>query len=196
MKIGLYGGTFDPVHNGHVKVAQTAKNRLQLDKIIFIPAGDPPHKTDKQITDKKHRLAMVKIVADAVGAQVSEWELLKKEKSYSVETVQHFQKEYSGDEIYFIIGADSFYDIPTWWHYRELMALCAFVVVARPDTDKEQLLSKFKGDEKPPRVFFLEDILVDISSTQIRERVAEGKDISQLVPTAVEAYITQYHLYQ
>ena len=196
MKTGLYGGTFDPIHNGHIKVVQAARNFLQLDRIIFIPAGDPPHKTGKRITEKEHRLAMVQAVAEWVDAEVSDWELLKREKSYSVETVRHFQKEYPRDEIYFIIGADSFYDMPTWWHYEELMALCNFVVVSRPDYEKETLLSQFKGSEKPPRVFFLDDIFVDISSTQIREKVAEGKDISKLVPPEVAAYIEKHHLYQ
>lgn len=196
MKTGLYGGTFDPIHNGHIKVVQAAKNFLQLDQVIFIPAGDPPHKADKQITEKEHRLAMVQMVAEQVEAQVSCWELLKQEKSYSVETIRHFQAEYPENEIYFIIGADSFYDMPTWWHYEELMGLCNFVVVSRPDYEKETLLSKFKGTEKPPRVFFLDDIFVDISSTEIRERVAEGKDISKLVPPEVAAYIEKHHLYQ
>lgn len=196
MKIGLYGGTFDPIHNGHIKVVQAAKIFLQLERIIFIPAGDPPHKTGKRITAKEHRLAMVQKVATLVDAQVSDWELLKQEKSYSVETVRHFQAEFPDDEIYFIIGADSFYDMPTWWHYEELMALCNFVVVSRPDYEKELLLSKFKGSEKPPRVFFLDDIFVDISSTDIREKVAGGKDISKLVPPEVSAYIERYHLYQ
>jgi len=196
VKTGLYGGTFDPIHNGHIKVVQAAENFLQLDRIIFIPAGDPPHKAGKQITEKEHRLSMVQSVADRVGAQVSDWELLKQEKSYSVETVRHFQAEYPDDEIYFIIGADSFYDLPTWWHYEELLGMCNFVVVSRPDYEKETLLSKFKGNETPPRVFFLDDIFVDISSTEIRERVAAGKDISKLVPPEVATYIERHHLYQ
>lgn len=196
MKTGLYGGTFDPLHNGHMKVAQAAKNHLQLDSIVFIPAGDPPHKADQTITDKKHRLAMVQLAAEAEGAQVSEWELSRTEKSYSVETVQHFLEVYPEEELFFIIGADSFRDMPSWWHYRELMQLCSFVVVSRPDADKESLLSRFEGDETPPRVFFLDNIFMDISSTQIRNMVAEGKDISRLVPQAVHDYIMMHKLYQ
>ena len=196
MKTGLFGGTFDPIHNGHLKVAQTAKNCLQLDRIIFVPAGDPPHKTGKKITDKAHRLAMVELVAKACGAEVSDWELGRKEKSYSVDLVRHFQEAFPEDEFYFIIGADSFYDLPTWWHYRELMSLCSFVVIARPDTEKEKLLSCFSGDEAPPRVFYLEDILVDISSTKIRHLIGEGKDVSQLVSPEVMSYIKMHSLYE
>ncbi len=196
MKTGLFGGTFDPIHNGHLKVAQTAKNCLQLDRIIFVPAGDPPHKSGKKITDKAHRLAMVELVAKACGAEVSDWELGREEKSYSVDLVRHFQTTFPEDEFYFIIGADSFYDLPTWWHYRELMSLCSFVVIARPDTEKENLLARFSGDEAPPRVFFLEDVLVDISSTQIRRSISEGKDVSQLVSPEVMSYIKMHSLYE
>ncbi len=195
MKTGLYGGTFDPLHNGHIKVAQAAKNHLQLDRIIFIPAGDPPHKTGKKITDKAHRLAMTELVAERVGAFVSDWELNQTEKSYSVKTVQHFKELYPEDEIFFIIGADSFRDLPSWWHYRELMELCNFVVVSRPDVDKSTFLSRFSGDETPPRVFFLDNILMDISSTQIRKMVAEGEDVSRLVPIYIAEYIQANGLY-
>ncbi len=196
MKTGLYGGTFDPLHNGHIKVAQAAKNHLQLDRIIFVPAGDPPHKTDKKITDKAHRLAMTELAAEDVGAFVSDWELNRTERSYSVLMVQHFKELYPEDEIYFIIGADSFRDLPSWWHYRELMGLCNFVVVSRPDVDKSTFLSRFDGDETPPRVFFLDNILMDISSTQIRNMAAEGKDFSHLVPASIADYIQTNGLYK
>jgi len=196
VKTGLFGGTFDPIHNGHIKVAQSAKQRLGLDRIIFIPSGDPPHKKDKQVTDKHKRLAMVETALSDTDILVSDWEVQQDAKSYSVELIKHFQKEYPEDELYFIIGADSFRDLPTWWHYRELLSLCSLVVMARPDTDKQELLSRFEGTEVPPRVFYLEGLLMDISSTQIREMVAEGKDISHLVPQSVAFYIKNQGLYK
>ena len=196
MKIGLYGGTFDPLHNGHMKVAQEAKNHLQLDRVIFIPAGDPPHKAGKAITDKQDRLNMVRLAAEAEGAEVSDWELSRREKSYSVETLKHFQTQFPEDELFFIIGADSFRDLPSWWHYRELMELCTFVVISRPDIEKDSLLTRYAGDEKPPRVFFLDHIFMDISSTNIRKMVSEGKDVSRLVPPAVHQYMQSRGLYQ
>ena len=195
MKTGLFGGTFDPLHNGHMKVAQEAKNHLQLDRVIFIPSGDPPHKTDREITGKKHRLEMVRMAAEQEGAFVSDWELMRERKSYSVETVRHFKETYPEDELFFIIGADSFRDLPSWWHYRELMALCSFVVVSRPDAEKKVLLSRYQCDETPPRVFFLDGIFMDISSTEIRQMVREGKDVSHLVPEAVHTYILNHRLY-
>ncbi len=196
MKTGLFGGTFDPIHNGHIKVAQSAKQRLGLDRIIFIPSGDPPHKKDKQVTDKYKRLAMVEEALSGTDISVSDWEVQQDAKSYSVELIKHFQKEFPEDELYFIIGADSFKDLPTWWHYRELLSLCTLVVMARPDTDKQALLSRYEGTEVPPRVFYLEGLLMDISSTQIREMVAEGKDISRLVPQSVAFYIKNQGLYK
>ena len=195
MRTGLFGGTFDPIHNGHIKVAQTAKNDLQLDRIIFIPAGDPPHKTGKKITNKAHRLAMCRLAAEAEGAAVSDWELTRRAKSYSIDTVRHFTAEYPTDELFFIIGADSFRDMPSWWHYRDLMALCTFVVVSRPDTRPETLLDRYEGDETPPRVFFLNDVAMDISSTQIRAKAARGEDVSRLVPAAVNNYMKMHKLY-
>lgn len=195
MKTGLFGGTFDPIHNGHIKVAQAAKNALQLDRVIFIPAGAPPHKTEKKVTDKDARLAMVRIAAETIGAEVSDWEIRREKKSYSLDLIRHFQKELPEDELFFIIGADSFRDLPTWWHYRELLALCTFVVISRPDVAQETLLDRFAGDEVPPRVFFLDDVSVDISSTEIRALASTGGDISRLVPPEVEEFIHTHSLY-
>ena len=195
MKTGLFGGTFDPIHNGHIKVAQAAKNSLGLDRVIFIPAGAPPHKTDKKVSDKEHRLLMTRLAADAVGAEVSDWEIRQDKKSYSVDLVRHFKEQLPEDDLFFIIGADSFRDLPLWYRYRDMLLMCTFLVVSRPDVPKETLLSKYAGDEIPPRVFFLDDILVDISSTDIRQTVAEGGDISRLVPPEVLEYIKTHELY-
>ncbi len=195
MKTGLFGGTFDPIHNGHIKVAQAAKNSLGLDRVIFIPAGAPPHKTDKKVSDKEHRLSMTRLAAEAVGAEVSDWEIRQDKKSYSVDLVRHFKETLPDDELFFIIGADSFRDLPLWYQYRELLSMCAFLVVSRPDVPKETLLSKYVGDETPPRVFFLDDILVDISSTEIRKTVADGGEIERLVPPGVLTYIKTHKLY-
>ena len=196
MKTGLFGGTFDPIHNGHLKVALTAKNQLGLDRIIFIPSGNPPHKTDKKVTDKERRLAMTRLAVKETGALVSDWEVRQENKSYSVDLVRHFMQESPDDEFYFIIGADSFYDLPTWYHYRDLMDICRFVVISRPDTEKSQMLDLFEGTEKPPRVLFLDDLNLDISSTQIRRMLGEGKDVSHLVPKPVLDYIKNQNLYK
>ena len=196
-KIGLFGGTFDPIHNGHIKVAQTAIDKIGLDMVIFIPSGQPPHKTKKQISDKQTRLEMTQLaIQDIPYFKLSDYELDKQNLSYSVETVKHFLDEYPGDTFYFIVGADSFSDLPTWYGYRDLMELCCFVVISRPDTKKEELLARFEGNEKPPRVFFIDDVFMDISSTQIREMVAEGNNIIELVPIKIYEYIIKKSLYR
>lgn len=196
MKIGLFGGTFDPIHNGHLKVAETAKARLRLDKIVLVPSGTPPHKTGRRVTEKKDRLAMASLVAEKADLLLSAWELEREEKSYSVDMVKHFRSVYEGDELYFIVGADSFYNLPAWYRYQELMELCTFVVVSRPETEREKLLERFSGTEKPPRAFFLDGVCVDISSTEIRNRIRCGQDISSLVPPEVLQYIKRQGLYR
>lgn len=195
-KIGLFGGTFDPVHNGHVAIAKEAKKRLALDEIILIPCGDPPHKVSKEISGKTHRMAMTEQVFLPLGGfSVSDYEITKETPCYSVDMLKHFKKLYPDDELFFIIGADSFHDIPTWWHYRELLSLCTIIVVSRPDTKKSELLSRFAGDEPPPRVFYLDNVAYDVSSTQIRSMVYHGQNISALVPDAITQYIKKNKLY-
>lgn len=196
-KIGLFGGTFDPVHNGHIAVAQEAKKRLCLDKIILIPAGDPPHKTQKKVTQKQHRLRMTELAFEPFdGYEISDYEIRKNTPSYSVDMIRHFHETFAGSELFFIIGADSFADLPSWWHYRELLSLCSIIVVSRPDTEKSDLLADFSGDEEAPRVFFLDNLHMDISSTQIRAMVYHGQDVTAFVPETVCRYIQENRLYK
>lgn len=197
LKIGLFGGTFDPIHNGHLVIAEKTVLELGLDRVIFIPAGDPPHKTDKEVTPKSIRYQMTCLAASAFDwSDVSDFELERDTLSYSVDTVKHFRAAYPEDELYFVIGADSFADMPSWWHYRELMSLCKIIVFSRPDTKKEDYLKRFDGDEKPPRVFLIDNVHMDISSTQIREMLGRGEDVSRLIPPAVNEYIKQHGLYR
>lgn len=196
-KVGLFGGTFDPPHIGHVKILEEAKERLGLDRLILIPAGDPPHKTSQSVTDKRHRLRMAELAfASLPDCKISEYEINKHAPSYSVDLLKHFRRELPDCELYFIIGADSFAALPTWWHYRELLSLCRMIVVSRPDTEKAKLLQKFHGDESPPRVFFLNRLQMDVSSTKIRTLLAEHKDVSAWLPENVLQYIRRNHLYE
>ncbi len=196
-KVGLFGGTFDPPHIGHIKVLTEAQKRLGLDSLILIPAGGPPHKANKRVTDRSHRLHMAELAFSGLpDCRISEYEIRKQTPSYSVDLVKHFRQKLPDCELYFIIGADSFADLPTWWHYRELLTLCRMIVVSRPDTEKAELLQKFEGNETPPRVFFLDNVHMDISSTQIRALIYANKDVSELVPENVRQYIKENHLYE
>ena len=127
---------------------------------------------------------------------VSTFEIEQSKPSYSLNTIKHFKKEYPEDELYFIIGGDSFYDLPSWWGYRELMELTTFIVLARPDSPKNHLLDRFTGDEKPPRVFYSESLYMDVSSTEIREKLKNGEDIADLVSKDVLDYISKENLYK
>lgn len=195
-RIGLLGGTFDPVHNGHIAIGEEAKARLSLDKIILIPTGDPPHKANKKVTDKHHRFRMCELVFLPLGGyEVSDYEIKKETPSYSVDMLRYFGEVYPDDELFFIIGADSFRDLPTWWHYRELLRLCTIIVISRPDTEKSELLSLFSGDEEPPRVFYLDSVSMDISSTQIRAMTYRGQDVTHLIPDVAWQYMKENRLY-
>ncbi len=197
MKIGLFGGTFDPPHNAHIAVAKKACEEFSLDKIIFIPAGDPPHKKNKHKSGKNIRLKMVECaIENFENFLISTYEMELDKPSYSLNTIKHFKKEYPNDELYFIIGGDSFADLPSWWGYRELMDICTFIVLARPDTPEEDMLDRFSGDEKPPRVFYTDSLYMDISSTEIREKISRDEDVSSMVPPTVLKLIETENLYK
>lgn len=196
-KIGLFGGTFDPVHLGHIALAKSVVEAFSLDRLIFIPAGNPPHKQNKHITDAKHRFEMVRLAtAGETKFFVSDYEVESKTPNYSYLTISHFKKEFPNDEIFFLVGGDSFRDFPDWKNYRTLLSMCQFLVVPRPGVEKQEYLEKFHGDEVPPRVFFLKDFSYDLSSTKVREMFAQGQNAEEKVPKAVYDYIRKNQLYQ
>ncbi|MFH1238689.1 MAG: nicotinate-nucleotide adenylyltransferase [bacterium] len=191
MRIGIIGGTFDPPHNGHLYMAEELKKLYKLDKVMFIPAGRPPHKTGR-LSAGSHRYKMLKL---AVGSQpyflVSDIELKKAGKSFTFDTLQLLKKKFgSKTEIFFMVGADSILEITTWKNYQELLKLYKFIVVVRPGYDLSGLdkniaakvvIAKIKG--------------LAISSSDIRERLKEGLPITYFVPEKVEEYIHKHKLY-
>lgn len=196
LKIGLFGGTFDPPHNAHIAVAKKALELFSLDEIIFIPAGDPPHKRNREKTNRHIRLKLTELAVSSVpNFSVSSYETELNCPSYSLNTVKHFKSLYSFCEFYFIIGGDSLKDLPTWWHYRELIELTSFIVFARPDAPKNDILSLFCGDEKPPRIFYSDSLCMDISSSAIREKIKNGEDVSSLLAPEVLSFIKKEKLY-
>lgn len=195
-KIALFGGTFDPVHNGHIALAERVLNDFSLDKLIFIPAGHPPHKQGRRITGAMHRYRMVELAtAHNPKFELSDFEVMSKTPNYSYLTISHFKEQFPEDEIFFLVGGDSFRDFPDWKCYRKLLTLCTFLVVPRPGIFGPQYLEKFHGDEAPPRVLFVKDFACDISSTEIRARLSEGKPVSSTIPPVVEDYIRKNRLY-
>lgn len=197
-KIGIIGGTFDPIHYGHLIAAQWAKEELNLDKVIFMPAANPPHKESQKITDEKYRYAMVSLaIKDNRDFLISDHEIKRGGKSYTIDTLKHFKKVYPDSELYFIMGLDSLLSLNTWRDVEGLMKLCTFVVATRPGYAIEP---DDKIYEKLPegigeKVRFLEIPGIEISSTLIRERLKQGKSIKYLVPEVIERFIYENNIY-
>ncbi|MFY9324744.1 MAG: nicotinate-nucleotide adenylyltransferase [Syntrophomonadaceae bacterium] len=198
-RLGIIGGTFDPVHYGHLVAAQYAAYGFHLDRVIFMPAAKPPHKNAEGVLDARHRVAMVELaIADNPAFEMSTLEVERSGVSYTIDTIEILQQTYPGAEIYFIMGMDSIYILDTWKDIERLVLMCRFIVVTRPAYELKRSDPAFQA--VPPefwrRVGFLEIPAMDISSTDLRTRVRQGKPIRYLLPPAVENYIYNHSLYQ
>lgn len=213
MKLGILGGTFNPIHRAHLQIARDVLAHCGLDRVLFIPAAAPPHKAVANETPFHHRLAMVNAaIADTPAFSSSDLEAQRSGKSFSVETLELLRQDDPDGERYFIIGLDSYRDIASWWNYPRLFELANLVVAIRPGIeigDPRQVLPVamheefcYDGDSKKMRhksgnyVIFLEEVQQDISSTDIRRRVAARQPFRHLVPPAVADYIDQHALYR
>ncbi|MCL6549215.1 MAG: nicotinate-nucleotide adenylyltransferase, partial [Alicyclobacillus sp.] len=197
MRLGLIGGTFDPVHYGHLVAAEEARYELGLSKVVFVPAGQPPHKPDRHISPAFHRVAMVRLaLASNPHFELSTMEVERSGPSYTVDTVKEFRYLYDRAEIWFITGADAVLEILAWYRAEELFRLCRVVAAARPGYSLNGLSERLAplGDLRE-RIDVLKVPGVAVSSTEIRERVKAGKPIKYLLPEAVEEYITLHKLY-
>ncbi len=214
MHIAVLGGTFDPIHYGHLRVAEEVREDLDLDRIIFMPAAIPPHKPDEQTTPPEFRIEMVRLaVSGNAGFEVSPMEIERGGKSYTIDTVRGLEKRGEKDlEISLIMGADSFNEITSWMDYRELLELANIIVVSRPRYAAEKLAEalpvelarKFWYDSVTgsyknsagKSVTYLGTTRFDISSSDIRRRVKEGKSIRYLLPPPVADHIAKHGLYK
>ena len=220
MRIGLFGGTFNPIHRCHLEAANQSRRRLRLDCILFIPSGDPPHKTNVSLAPATHRLEMVRLaIRDHPAFKLCEVEMRRPTKSYSIDTVHELQKEFGpAAELFFIIGLDAFLELHTWKQAPELLRACHFIVLGRPGSTflsltKMSLLPKL--DRTPLTALDTQRTLqVDIplpggmslillsippcyvSASDIRQRIAQHLSLSNLLPTSIEAYILDQHLYR
>jgi nicotinate-nucleotide adenylyltransferase len=202
-KIGIMGGTFNPVHHGHLVTAQEALDQFGLDEVIFIPTGDPPHKIEDLLAHAEDRYLMTVIATSSNSSFfVSRVEIDRTGKSYTIDTVKELRKIYgSGSELYFITGADAILEILTWKNTREIVTLTKFIAATRPGYD----LSKIKGlkttlfdseDKADQRIFIMEIPALAISSTNIRQRIKNGRPVNYLVPEGVNNYILKHGLYK
>jgi nicotinate-nucleotide adenylyltransferase len=214
MKWGLLGGTFDPIHMGHLRCAEEILEMFDLNRIIFVPASRPPHKLGAEITPFFHREQMVRLaIEDNPSFSFSDVENQREGKSYSVETIEYFLNRYLKDlELYFILGQDAFHAIQTWRDWNRLLLLCHMVVMTRPGYENkglatilpEDFSSRFTYEEELDgyrgptghMIYFREVTFLDIASSNIRQRAKVSQSIAYLVPDAVRRYIVKNELYK
>jgi nicotinate-nucleotide adenylyltransferase len=208
-RVGLFGGTFNPIHLGHLRGAEEIREAFGLQEVIFIPAALPPHKMTEGIIQAHHRLEMVnRAIRKNSQFSASDVELKRPGKSYSIDTIRYFREKFE-DSLYFILGRDAFVEIETWKDFQNLFSLCNFIIMVRPGLMQAfplpgALAPAFRYDQEAPgwvhgsgNVVFLKEInFLDISSTKVRELVEKGGSIKYLVPPEVEAYIEKHRLYR
>lgn len=197
MRLGVFGGTFDPVHIGHLIAAEDARAALRLDEVLFVPAGEPWFKSYRRITPARHRLAMVRLaVRDNPRFGVSDMEIRREGPSYTIDTLAELRGERPDAELFVILGVDALREIDRWRQPRRLFQMATVAGMARPGAslDVSVLNSAIPGASD--RIRLVDSALIDISGTDIRRRVADGASIRYHVPSAVEQYIREHNLYQ
>jgi nicotinate-nucleotide adenylyltransferase len=213
--IALFGGTFDPIHAGHLAVAQAAQRRFHLDAIHFIPSARPPHKSRSELAPFIHRYAMVTLACAehrgyAPSLAESPFDGAAPPVFYTVDTVRRFRREHPDDHLYFIVGADQFLELPTWKSYESLLDLCDFIIASRPGfqidalrlvVPPEKLGRHAAADAgkivlRKSVIYLMTTVNSHVSSTEVRDRLQEKKSIHGLVPARVEEYILGQALYR
>ena len=200
-RIGVMGGTFDPIHLAHLVIAEEARTRFQLDEVLFVPSGNPPHKEEGGRLHPESRYLMA-VIATAPNPRfrVSRMEIERPGLSYTVDTMREMRRAYGeSSEVFFIAGADAVLEISSWKEPEKLLREAAFIVAPRPGHDLEALrkaLPVAAEGEALPRVLLMDIPALDISSTDIRARVREGRSISYLVPAGVAAFIEKNGFYR
>ncbi|MCK5240999.1 nicotinate-nucleotide adenylyltransferase [bacterium] len=199
MRIGVFGGTFDPVHLGHLRVAEEVAECCQLERVIFIPSGIPPHRRQPE-TSAAHRLNMVRCaISGNANFSTSPVELQRPGKSYTIDTLIKLSQAHPKDEFYLIIGADQMLKLKKWYQSEQLFEYCRIVAVSRPGTPLQAIQAKMAADFPASilsLISFFRVSALDISSTKIRKKIRHQKSVRYLVPKKVSQYIELYHLYQ
>jgi nicotinate-nucleotide adenylyltransferase len=199
LKLGLLGGTFDPIHTGHLLIAQVTQDALQLDRVLFVPAGNPPHKQGQPTTTATHRQKMVELaLADNPGFELCTVDLDRPGPHFSVDMLAIVRARYhlTPDDIFFIIGGDSLADLPGWHQPAQLIRACRLVALHRPgyQPDVRDIEQELPG--LSARLTWLPSPMIDLASSHIRAAIAQGRSIRYQVPEAVRVYIEQNKLYR
>jgi nicotinate-nucleotide adenylyltransferase len=219
LRLGLLGGSFNPVHNGHLAIARQAREALGLDRILFIPTSHPPHKPTGSLAPAQDRYEMVRLaIASDPTLAISDVEIRRQGKSYSIDTIRLLQQEYGAQtQLFFLIGLDAFLDFPSWRDPLTLLTLCRFVILSRPGLSFRSLstvpllppipftsladldagrISRIEAPLGAQGLICLKLPPCPISASDIRSRIRQGLPTANLLPPLVESYILQHHLYQ
>lgn len=197
-RIGIMGGTFNPIHYGHLMIAENAREQFSLDKVLFIPTGRSPLKHKQQITDAVHRCAMVSLaISDNPWFELDEIEVHSPEISYTFYTIDKLKVNYNSAEFFFILGADSLFDFESWRNPELILKNCCILAAYRKHQKQEEFLRQiaYLNEKYPQRFYPLDTLNLEVSSEEIRQRVYQGKSIRYLVPNTVEDYIKTHKLY-
>jgi nicotinate-nucleotide adenylyltransferase len=216
--VGVLGGTFNPIHNGHLAIARQTREALALDRVVFVPTGDPPHKPNEHLAAAEQRYEMVRLaIASDPLLSISDVEVRRPGKSYTIDTIRLLQREHGqGTRLFFLIGLDAFLEFPTWSEPATLLTLCSFVVLSRPGLSF-QGLSALPLIPRIPQTSLMEldagrNVRLDVSlglqsltclrlppshvsASDIRARFSQGAPTANLLPPVVESYILQHHIY-
>lgn len=202
MKLGLFGGCFDPIHNGHILPVRAARSELGLDRVVFLPTAVPPHKPGRQFAPPHARFTMVELaLLDQPGLEASPLELTLERPFYTVDSLRHFHDQSEDAELYLLVGGDGFAELHTWREWREIPRLARLAVLTRPDwhwsEHRKRVPAELAALADTDRVRFIANDPVQVSATEIRQRLAEGRQIpTGVVPELVLEYIAKYSLYQ
>lgn len=190
MKIALFGGSFNPIHRGHLTLAQTALRACRLDRVVFLPTGHPPHKP-ADLAPSRHRLHMVRLgIRRNMAFRVSDWEIKRRKTTYTYQALAHFRRRFPKAELFFLMGSDSLRDIPNWRKGWGLLRLCPFLVGRRPGASLPRITKRLRD-----RVVYFRNPLAPVSGSDLRARCRANRSIRGEVPPAVERYIRRHNLY-
>ena len=199
MKIGIMGGTFDPIHIGHLLLGEFAYEEFGLDEIWYLPNGNPPHKQQAEESTLNHRVEMIRqAIRNVPYFKLCLHEAKETEHSYTYQTMRELNTLYPENDFYFILGADSLFSIETWKYFREIFPTCTILAAMRDDKDAADMRMQIRYLEEKygARIRILQAPLLEISSTTLRERASRGQSVSYMVPDAVAEYIKKNRLYQ
>ena len=201
MKIGIMGGTFDPIHNGHLMLGEYAYRQFKLDKILYMPNGFPPHKNNAKIgSEALTRATMVELaIKNREYFCLEDYEIKKDTVSYSYATLEYFNKKYPNDSFYFIIGADSLFAIEKWVKPERVLKACTILAAYRDDKNNKDVMEeqiRMLNQKYSADIRLLKTPVMDVSSSELREMIKNNKDISAYIPKEVEAYIKENSLYK